>query len=106
MSLEVYVWDVEHGNSMTLKTPDGKIVMIDCGMNDRTDFSPSTFVRNVWGVRQLDYLIVSHPHFDHIRDISNVRELEPRVLKRRHVDLDRLATGDYEEYDDTIREYI
>lgn len=80
--------------------------MLDCGMNSTTDFSPANFVRNAWQVRQLDYLIVSHPHLDHIRDISNVVTLEPRALRRRHIEIDKLVTGEYEEYENLIREYV
>ena len=105
-TLEIYVWDVEHGNCLTLKTHDGRVAMIDFGMNTSTDFSPAQFVARVWGVERLDYLIVSHPHLDHIRDIANVKKLTPRVLHRRHIATDRLVTGEYAEYESLIREYV
>lgn len=86
-ALELRIWDVNHGDSLTFRTPIDKFVMIDCAKNPRTGFSPVVGTRN-WidkispGVK-LDYLIISHPHHDHISDIEAlIKDLYPKVLLR------------------------
>jgi hypothetical protein len=39
-ALELRIWDVNHGDSLTFKTPLDKFFMIDCARNPRTGFSP------------------------------------------------------------------
>ena len=63
-------------------------------------------IKNNWNVDQLDYLIVSHPHLDHIRDISNIQQIPPKVLFRRHIDLELLISEEYKRFERIIREYV
>ena len=69
---ELYVWDVGDGAAIYVKTPNGKNVVIDCGASD--DFSPTEYLKNSLGVTQIDYLIISHPHKDHIKDFENIED--------------------------------
>ena len=78
-------WDVQHGHSTYIRSPNGKHIVIDLGVgsfSNGEDFSPLAYLRNYWGVRQLDYAIITHPHRDHIDDIQNFWLLQPRVLAR------------------------
>src|SRR5208337_929031 len=93
-SARIIVWDVGHGSSMSIKTPSGKTAMIDLGANVETEFSPIKFTKNIWGITRLDYLIISHPHVDHIRDIVNFQLLRPAVLNGRIVPAEKLIPGD------------
>lgn len=68
-NLEIVIWDVNHGNAIYVRTPNEKDILIDCGNNDTTGFSPSEYIKNL--DRSIDYLIISHPHCDHISDIEN-----------------------------------
>jgi competence protein ComEC len=104
--LKIYIWDVEHGNAITIKTPEGKVVMIDCGTKPRSNFSPAIFIKNAWDVDNLDYLIVSHPHLDHIRDLRNVITVKPKVLESRPIDISKLLTTEYKSNEEIIREYV
>ena len=84
MVLKFITWDVEHGSAAYIKTPNGKHIAIDLGARRATDsgFSPLAHLRKNWGVRQLDLVVVTHPHLDHIEDISNFRAFKPKVLMR------------------------
>jgi len=84
--LEIVFWDVQHGNASYIKTPNGKHIVCDLGTGSygskSKEFSPLLHLKNKWGVKQIYYVIISHPHKDHIDDIMNFDKLSPRVLKR------------------------
>ena len=86
MTLEIVFWDVQHGNASYIKTPNGKHIVCDLGTgsyeSDKEEFSPLLHLKNKYGVQQLDYVIITHPHKDHIDDILNFDKLSPRVLRR------------------------
>ncbi|MBO0950582.1 ComEC/Rec2 family competence protein [Fibrella forsythiae] len=83
-SVEMVFWDVQHGHATYIKTPNGKHIVVDLGIGDydtrNQNFSPLLQLKNHWGVKQLDRLIISHPHLDHIDDILNVGGLYPKVV--------------------------
>ena len=84
MVLKFITWDVEHGSAAYIKTPNGKHIAIDLGARRATDsgFSPLVHLRKNWGVQELDLVVITHPHLDHIEDISNLRAFKPKVLVR------------------------
>jgi len=86
MTLELICWDVQHGSATYIKTPNGKHIVYDLGTgsygNGNSRFSPLLQLKNHWDVEQLDEVIISHPHKDHIEDILNFDELSPKVFKR------------------------
>ena len=63
------LWDVEHGVSVWITTPMGHHHWLDLGKT--AEFSPSRHVAGTYGVRDIDYLIISHPDKDHIEDLPN-----------------------------------
>src|SRR5438270_9584490 len=79
-------YDVQHRSASYLKTPNNKHIMIDLGTGSIKDsnetFSPLTRLKDYWGVEQLDQVIITHPHRDHIDDIENFDALSPRLLLR------------------------
>jgi competence protein ComEC len=85
MTLEMIFWDVQLGNATYIKTPKPLHIVKDLGVGSYSDnndtFSPLTHLMSE-GVRQLDYVIISHPHKDHIEDILNFDKLSPKVLLR------------------------
>ncbi len=86
MSLEIVVWDVKHGNSTYIKTPNEKHILVDLGVgsyesSDDT-FSPLLHLKEKYAVNQLDQVIITHPHKDHINDILNFQKLNPKILSR------------------------
>lgn len=87
---EIVFWDVQHGHSTYLKTPNGRHIVIDLGTGSyggTEEFSPLELLKNKYQVKQLDYVIFTHPHVDHIDDIFNFDDLSPKVLLRpKHLD--------------------
>src|SRR5947207_1780550 len=84
-NLRFIFWDVEHGSATYMATPNGKHFAFDLGQGsyERNDavFSP---LKNLYeqGIRQLDGVVITHPHRDHLDDIFNFDLLSPRVLWR------------------------
>lgn len=73
MNTEIIVWDVQHGNAVTIKTPEGKLIWCDAGTgsyDNGEQFSPYRYMK----FPRIDYLILSHPHDDHIADFFNMPE--------------------------------
>jgi competence protein ComEC len=79
-------WDVQHGHSTYIKSPNNRHIVIDIGTGDfsgrNLEFSPLRHLKYKYGVSQLDYVIITHPHLDHIDDILNFDLLNPKVLFR------------------------
>ncbi len=76
------VWDVGHGVSIWIKTPNGSNHWIDLGRTP--EFSPSEHVGRAYRVSEIDYLVISHPDKDHVEDLPQFRATfgDPRVLHR------------------------
>jgi len=104
MTLEIIIWDVNHGNSTSVRLPNGKVMMLDCAANPVTDFSPILQTKKRWGY--LDLLIVSHPHIDHISDICNIDHLKPEMFEAPQVSRQQLREGKDGEFRDIIEKYI
>lgn len=81
--LKLIIWDVQHGSAAYLKTPADKHIVIDLGTGEKTSsFSPLMHLKNTYKIQQLDEVIITHPHTDHIDDIMNFTALNPRILVR------------------------
>jgi competence protein ComEC len=84
--VEIVFWDVQHGHSTYIKTPNNRHIVIDLGTGgysaNNQEFSPLKYLKYHYGVSQLDYVIITHPHLDHIDDILNFDLLSPKVLHR------------------------
>lgn len=82
----VVFWDVQHGHSTYIKTPNDRHIIVDLGIGDYSgnnqDFSPLLRLKNKYGVQRLDYVVITHPHLDHIDDILNFDLLAPKVFNR------------------------
>lgn len=111
-TLKIVVWDVQHGNAIYMKTPNGTNIMFDIGTggygNDR-EFSPLKYLKYKWGVDCLHYLVISHPHADHISDISNMFDLnlKPKVLTcPKGIDPDLINRSNQPEYSEIIDRYL
>lgn len=82
---ELYVWDVENGTAIYVKTPNGKNVVIDCGASD--DFLPAECLKNSLVV-SIDFLVISHPHRDHIEGLEGITDiLSDRSLFSRNKEI-------------------
>lgn len=88
--VKIVFWDVQHGHSAYVCSPNQRHIVVDLGTGSyggNSTFSPLQHLRNRYGVTQLDYVILTHPHVDHIDDIFNFDALSPKVLFRpNHLD--------------------
>ena len=69
-TLDVYVLDVGQGDSIFLRSPSGKTMLVDAsesGMYESID----TFLQNQ-AVKQLDVVVGTHPHADHIGAMEKI----------------------------------
>ncbi|ELY2011336.1 MBL fold metallo-hydrolase [Flavobacterium psychrophilum] len=84
--VELVFWDVQHGHSTYIKSPNNRHIVIDLGTGDYSGknekFSPLLHLKNNYNVKQLDYVIITHPHLDHIDDILNFDTMNPKMLMR------------------------
>lgn len=90
------IWDVGHGLSIWIKTPQGHNHWIDSGKNEDKDFSPPKHVNEQYKEKTLDYLIITHPDSDHIGNLPDLIKYlgKPRVLSRNKTLPNALKYGD------------
>ena len=74
------VWNVQLGLAIHIKAPNGKYLVIDMGTGNREsgNTSPLSLLR----YEDIYYMIITHPHLDHIDDILQFDNNEPTVLWR------------------------
>jgi competence protein ComEC len=84
--LDIYIWDVGHGLSVTVITPfvstaagvvlnRRRVIQIDAGVNQEYEFFPITHLVHKRGLRFIDYLILSHPDKDHIDELPKILQM-------------------------------
>lgn len=81
--LEIWVVDVEGGKAALYVTPTGQTAIIDTGFPGARDLDRIMAAIADAGVKQIDYLVSTHYHVDHI---GNLVELAKRIPVRTFVD--------------------
>src|SRR5262245_62706882 len=81
--LEIWVVDVEGGKAALYVTPTGQTAIIDTGFPGARDLDRIMAAITDAGVKQIDYLISTHYHVDHI---GNLVELAGRIPIGTYVD--------------------
>ena len=71
------VWDVQLGLAIHVKAPNGKYIVIDLGTGT---YNSSPLRKRMWD--NIAYMIITHPHLDHISDILNFDINAPKILCR------------------------
>ena len=85
----LYFIDVEGGQSTLIVSPSGESLLIDTGyQSDGRDAARIVAAMRDAGVTQIDHLLLTHFHMDHMGGLS---ELAPRVPVKRFYDHDTLA---------------
>jgi competence protein ComEC len=74
--LEIWVVDVEDGKAAIYRSPTGQTAMIDTGFPGARDLDRITAALTEAGITQIDYLVSTHYHVDHI---GNLVELAKRL---------------------------
>lgn len=85
-ALEMFVVDVEGGNAVLFVAPSGESVLIDSGNGGAGAIRDAERIMGVVkqaGLKQIDHLIITHYHGDHIGGLS---ELAARIPIREFID--------------------
>jgi competence protein ComEC len=91
-NLEITVLDVGQGDAIVVRTPDRKTILIDTGDKTmRRDYGELVVVPyfKARGIKEIDLLILTHPHADHIGGAQ-------AVMKNLKIDKVLLPRCDYE----------
>jgi competence protein ComEC len=97
--LRVYFVDVEGGQATLLVTPDGQSLLIDTGWpgNNGRDADRIVAVARQAGLKQIDYVLLTHYHTDHV---GGVPQLVSRIPVGTFID-----HGPIREFDHGITEH-
>ena len=70
-ALDVYVLDVEGGKSVLLVSPSGESLLFDAGWPGYNGRDSDRIVQaaHAAGIKQIDYLVISHYDVDHLGDV-------------------------------------
>jgi len=86
----IIFWDVQHGHGAYVCAPNNRHIAVDLGTGSYSanqEFSPFLHLKNKYKIARLDYVIITYPHVDHIDDIFNFDDLNPKVILRpKHLD--------------------
>ena len=85
-SLTIIIWDVQHGNAIYINTPNGNHIIHDLGLGSfgskHFTYSPLKYLQKKYGIDYLDFVIISHPHLDHLADILNLKDFTFKYFAR------------------------
>lgn len=99
-TLDIYFIDADLGNAVLVVTPAGEAMMLDTGQVGEKYVNRILEAMKVAGVKQLDYVVVSHYHWDHYGTVAELAKKVPILHFVDHgpnVDLNRDAAH-YEKY--------
>jgi beta-lactamase superfamily II metal-dependent hydrolase len=82
-ALEIFVADTEGGKAVLYASPSGQTLMIDSGNPGGRDTERIMAMLTDAGVKQIDYLISTHYHVDHI---GGMQELAQRIPIGHYID--------------------
>ena len=82
-TLDMYVVDTEGGHSVLYVSPTGESLLMDVGNPGGRDTDRIMEVINAAGVKQIDHLILTHYHQDHV---GGLEELAKRIPIKQFID--------------------
>jgi competence protein ComEC len=90
-SLQIYYVDTEGGQSTLFRTPSGESLLVDVGNPGGRDTDRLMLALEDAGVKQIDHLVLTHYHSDHVGGLA---ELAKRIPIKRFYDHGPAAEGD------------
>ncbi|MEX1137109.1 MAG: DNA internalization-related competence protein ComEC/Rec2 [Balneolales bacterium] len=97
--LVITIFDVGQGDAILLETPDGKNILFDTGILSFYQNSADRVLMpelNARGIKELDAVILSHPHADHIGGISTlINNIPIKVIYDQSLDYDSNTYKNY-----------
>ena len=90
-TLQIYYVDTEGGQATLFVAPSGESLLVDTGNPGTRDTDRIMLALDDAGVKQIDHLVLTHHHGDHIGGLA---ELSKRVPIRRFYDHGPTAEGD------------
>ncbi len=95
LPFEIHFIDVGLGDSIFMRLPDGKTMLVDCGPNVKSntvvDYLDELF--NYEGIKSLDYFVLTHQDADHVGKGAAIFEnfvvknlYRPKVLSKSEVE--------------------
>ena len=76
-TLDIYVIDVEGGKATLFITPNGETVLLDSANPGQRDQDRMAAVFAAAGVKQIDYMVTTHYHVDHIGGMQALAKAIP-----------------------------
>lgn len=72
--LQISMLDIGQGDAILLRTPNGKIILVDGGSSTRSSIGRYVITPAVkyYGANQIDYVFVSHMDSDHVNGIEEL----------------------------------
>lgn len=94
----IVFWDVQHGHASYINSPNNRHIVVDLGTGDFSqsnyEFSPLKYLKFNCNINQLDFVVITHPHLDHIDDILNFDLLSPIMFCRpNHLSNQEVMSG-------------
>jgi beta-lactamase superfamily II metal-dependent hydrolase len=85
-NLQIYFIDVEGGQATLIVSPSGQSMLVDAGWpgNNGRDSDRIVAAAKLAGVKQIDYLLMTHYHLDHVGGIPEVVAKIPVVTYVDH----------------------
>jgi competence protein ComEC len=102
--MRVNFYNVEHGSCTHIITPTNKHFLVDIG--SREDKSISAYIKSCYlGFGEtIDWLVITHPHQDHIYDLLNMfnYNIAPRIFSRPESAFNVIPSSDNKTHVDII----
>lgn len=111
---EITVLDVQMGLAIHVKSPNGKWLVIDMGSSSQGNGNEEP--AKTFRYKDVAYMVLTHPHMDHISDILNFDYVSPSILRHctgltdneilEQAGNDENARKKYQKYVDIVNRYI
>jgi len=101
-NLNIACLDVGQGDATVIRLPTGEVMVVDCNRAD-ANVDIVDFLKSC-GVRCIDYLVITHPHYDHMSGLESLASnFEIRNLMEPGVERTDIAEDARDKYDHYCR---